>query len=102
MSIKRTDGGIELTNNVVAIGVGLITIFLFFISITAAAMGARQQLANATPVARHDSLVVAVRENKASIDTLKRDLMGLNCQQARYPSPFCDLVPRVMQAGGRK
>lgn len=102
MSIRRTDGGVELTNNLVAIGVGLITIVVFFVGVTAAAMGARQQLANSTPITRHDSLVVAVRDNKASIDTLKRDLMGLTCQQARYPSPFCDMVPRVMQAGGRR
>lgn len=65
----------------------------------------------ATPTVRHDSLVRAVAHQDTAVakigldvNSLKRDIMGLNCLNSGYPSPFCDTIPRVrvMQAGSSR
>lgn len=96
----------ELTGRAIALIAGALTIGAFLISVTAAGVVAHQQLQGATPTTRHDSLrtVVArhdsdIAEVRSELAEVKQRLLGLNCQQDGYPTPFCDDVPRVLQAG---
>lgn len=87
--------------------IGTAAVVLFTVGATYATT--RRQIEQSTPAERHDSLVRAVAKHDTAlasvghdVNSLKRDIMGLTCLNAGYPSPFCDTIPRVravQQAG---
>jgi hypothetical protein len=109
--VRRTATGLEMAGTALTAIIAAATVFGFFISMTAGGMQAKQQLQNATPktrtdslvgrVAHHDTVLTFIRDTlvaqlRAELGGLRNDVMGLNCQRAGYPSPFCDNVPRVL------
>jgi len=112
MRIRKTEQGtLELAGSAMALLIAGATIIGFFISMTATGVQAKQQLQNATPrtqfdslrgvVAHHDTVLRSIRDTivlelRQELGSLRTDVMGLNCQRAGYPSPFCDGVPRIL------
>jgi hypothetical protein len=108
--IRRTSEGLELAGVTLTTIIAAATLLGILLSGIANGMQAREQLRNATPrartdsviarVAHHDTVLAGIRDTllpqvRAEIAALRTDVMGLNCQRAGYPSPFCDNIPRV-------
>lgn len=104
-AVRRTsrDGDVwEITARALTAMAAGVVIVTGVVSLLTAAVTTHQQLREATPVTRHDSLQRVVARNdtalagiRATIAAMQQNILGLNCQQAHYPSPFCDGVTRV-------
>jgi hypothetical protein len=91
---------------VIGIIVGAAAIVAFGVQGAIRGVQAQEQLSHATPKVAFDSLAARVaqhdtlfRDIRGDLRAIRNDVYGIKCQLARYPSPFCDSVPRVMQAG---
>jgi hypothetical protein len=108
---QRTSGSLEaVARTLVSVKV-IAGAAVVLLSIGASYATTRAKVEQATPTLRHDSLVRAVAHQDTAVakigvdvNSLKRDIMGLNCLNSGYPSPFCDTIPRVrvMQAGSSR
>lgn len=102
-AFKRTAEGIEVAHKT---ALGVVGLFLLLVGAVAMGLRTTDQIRGAVQRSEfHDTTRSIRHEVKTMGDELRstsRNVLGMQCRSSNFPSPFCDSVPRVYQAGAAR